>query len=196
MHFIFPSIETRSTSIPGVEERATQPDSERKTLAMMLICQNYHRETWTHAYIDGSDTEATRDGGAGVFIRYRDGEEKLALPAGKFSTNFRAETEALHAAATAISQYAARTADQVVLLSEGLSVLQTLKSSRNRESSALTTALGALSHAVKKVTVQWIYQHINCDTQGNEVADRLAKQGRGKEQTDTLVSYGEAKNHH
>ena len=111
-----------------------------------------------------------------------DGDENYSL--GSSPTNFHTETEALLAAGTAISKNAARTTGQVVLLSDLLSVLQTLDSSRNREMIALTTALVALSHTVQKVSVQWIPAH--CDIRGNEVA----KQGGRKEQT---VSYDEAK---
>ena len=74
-------------------------------------------------------------------------QEEPALPTGKNSSNFRAEAEALCAASTAISENADRTTGQVVLFSGALSVLQSTKSSRNKETNALTTALVALNNA-------------------------------------------------
>ena len=70
---------------------------------MEYICENFPREDWTHVFTDGSATEVTKDGGAVVFIRYQQGDEELAIPTGKYSTNFKAETEALHEAAIAVS---------------------------------------------------------------------------------------------
>jgi ribonuclease HI len=142
-------------------------------------------------YTDGSAAEATRDGGAGVFIKYTVCEEKLALPTGKYSTNFRAETVALCTAATTVKENAARTTGQVVLFTDALSVLQTLRSSRNKEMNDLTTALVNLNSTVQNVVLQWIPAH--CDIRGNEVADRLAKEGGKMDQMDSQVSFNEAR---
>ena len=37
----------------------------------------------------GSATEATKDGGAGVFIKYTEDEAKLSYATGKYSTNYK-----------------------------------------------------------------------------------------------------------
>ena len=53
--------------------------------------------------------EAVRNGGAGIFIRYTDGDEELAIPTGKYSTNYQAETEDLCTAASTVAENLART---------------------------------------------------------------------------------------
>ena len=125
-----------------------------KTKHGFIFCflANAFRFRWFFLGFLGNVHTTIRDGEENVFVVFclfgnvhttiRDGEEKLALPTGNYSANFRAKTEALHTAATAVSENAARTTGQVVLLPDALSVLQTLKSSRsNRETNAFTTAL-------------------------------------------------------
>lgn len=184
----FPSI---ITSIPGVDRRGTQSEIQQKTLAMEHICSQYPQENWTHVFTDGSATGATQDGGAGILIRYTDGDEELATPTGKHSTNYRAETEALREAAATVSQNETRTTGRVVVFSDALSALQALRSSRNTELNPLSSALAALSSTVQEVVLQWVPAH--CGIRGNERADTLAKAGAQMEQTDNLVTYDEIK---
>jgi ribonuclease HI len=168
--------------IPGIAKRGSQADEVRKTLTLGFIHSHYPKEEWTHVYTDGSATEATRNGGAGVLIQYTDGDEELALPTGIFSSNYRAETEALRAAVTKVAQNPERTRGQVVLLTDALSVLQALRSSRSKELNALTSALTSLSSATRRVVLQWVPAH--CSIRGNERADTLAKEGASKPQED------------
>jgi hypothetical protein len=61
-----------------------------------FIC--YPDQKWTHLYTDGSATEATRDGGGGILIKYKDKEEAIArstLTTGRYSSNYRAEAVAI-----------------------------------------------------------------------------------------------------
>ena len=147
---LFPDI---ITSIPRVEDRATQSDEERRSLSLEFIHQQYPTQDWTHIYTDGSASEAVRDGGAGVFLRFVDGEEELAIPTGRHSTNFRAETEALCAAASAVLRSPERTTGRVVIFTDALSVLQALKNSRNEEMNPLSASLSSLSAAVLNVVL-------------------------------------------
>ena len=117
----FPSI---VTNIPGVERKNTQSDDQRKALTLEFIDQQYPVQEWTHIYTDGSATEVVKNGGAGIFLRFTDGDEELAIPTGKYSTNYRAETEALCTAASTVAENPARTTGKVVIFTDALSVLQ------------------------------------------------------------------------
>ena len=83
------------TKVPGVTDRGCQPEPERKSLTLEYVNIKYPDDQWTHAYTDGSTAEATRDRGGGVYIRYNDGIAQITIATGKYSTNFKAEAEAL-----------------------------------------------------------------------------------------------------
>ena len=57
---------------------------------------------------------------------------------------------------SSLRMHAGITTGQVVLLSDALSVLQSTKSSSNKEVDALTTALVALNSAAQTVVIQWV----------------------------------------
>ena len=182
----FPSI---VTSIPGVERKNTQTDDQRKAFTLEFIDQQYPMQDWTHIYTDGSATEAVRNGGAGIFLRYTDGDEEIAIPTGKYSTNYRAEMEALCTAASAVAENPARTKGKVVIFTDALSVLQAIQNSRNKETNPLTASLQSLSATVNTAILQWVPAH--CGIRGNERADQLAKDGALKEQDQSLVTFDE-----
>ena len=69
----------------------------------------YPEYQWTHAYTDASAAEATRDEGGGVHVRYNDGIAQITIATGKYSTNFKAEAEALKKAAIEIRDNLPRT---------------------------------------------------------------------------------------
>ena len=91
------------TKVPGVANRGCQPEPERKSLTLEYVDIKYPEDQWTDAYTDGSAAEATRHGGGGVYIRYNDGIEQITIATGKYSTNFKAEAEALKKAAIEIT---------------------------------------------------------------------------------------------
>ena len=82
------------TKVPRVADRGCQPEAERKSLTLEYVIK-YPEDQWTHAYTDSSAAEATRDGGGGVYIRYKYGIAQITIATGKYSTNFKAEDEAL-----------------------------------------------------------------------------------------------------
>ena len=131
-----------------------------------------------------------RNGGAGVYIQYAGGkEDKISLATGLYSTNYKAEAEALKTAAAHI-ETSTHASLKVVLLTDALSVLQALQSNRDTELNDLSTALASLCRR-HEVTLQWIPSH--CNLPGNEAADSLAKEGTTKEQVDRSTSYPEVK---
>ena len=180
------------TTIPGIENKDTQPQHVRKCIASDYIESYYNAESWTEVYTDGSATEATKDGGAGVFIKYTEGEAKLSYATGKYSTNYKAETMAMKNAAEELCRNSNKIKPNTVILTDALSVLQGLKNMKEKELDPLRRELMNLTTKTK-VVLQWIPAH--CGIQGNEIADSLAKEGSGLEQTDRRTSYREAKAH-
>ena len=160
-------------TIPGVGQKDSQSGPERKSLTQEYLETNYPKESWTLGYTGGSAENAVRNGGAGVCIPYAGGkEDKISLATGLYSTNYKAEAEALKTAAAHI-EASTHASPNIVLLTDASSVLQALPSSRDTELNDLSTALASLCrrHAV---TLQWILSH--CNLPGNEAADSLAQQ--------------------
>lgn len=180
-----------NSGIPGIKKKGTQSDMERKLLALEYIHSTYPKDKWTHAYTDGSATDATKNGGGGIQIEYNDDNVSIAMPTGKYSTNYRAEAAALREASISISQNTTKTKMKVVIFTDALSVLQRL----NRPSKDLNHLVDALTEICNKtqLTLQWIPAH--CGLQGNEKADQLAKEGGNMNQEDKQVAYSDEKTH-
>ena len=67
-------------------------------------------------YTDGSAENTVRNGGAGVYIQYPEGkEDKISVATALYSTNYKAEAEALKTAAAHI-EVSTRASPNVVLL--------------------------------------------------------------------------------
>ena len=122
------------TKVPGFRDRGCQPEPERKSLTLQeYVDIKYPEDQWTHAYTDGCAAEATRDGGGGVYIRYNDGIEQITIATGKYSTNFKAEAEALKKAAIEITNNLPRTKPNVVIFTDALSVLSKLQNPHQKD---------------------------------------------------------------
>ena len=129
------------TKVPGVADRGCQPEPERKSLTVEYVDIKYPEDQWTHAYTDGSAAEATRDGGGGVYIRYNDGIAQITIATGKYSTNFKAEAEALKKAAIEIRNNLPRTKPNVVIFTDALSVLSKHQNPHHKDLNEVETAL-------------------------------------------------------
>ena len=137
-------------TIPGVGQKDSQSGPERKSLTQEYFQTHYPQESWTHGYTDGSAENAVRNGGAGVYIQFAGGkEDKISLATSLYSSNYKAEAEALKTAAAHI-EVSTRTPPDVVLLTDALSVLQAIQSNRDTELNDLSAALASLCrrHAV------------------------------------------------
>ena len=106
-----------------------------------------------------------------------------------YSTNYKAEAEALKTAA-AHTEVSTHASPNVVLLTDALSVLQALQSNRDTELNGLSAALASFCRG-HTVTLQWIPSH--CNVPGHEAAGPLAEEGTTKEQVDRSTSYPEVK---
>ena len=56
-------------TFPGVGQKDSQSNPERKSLTQEYLENNYPKESWTHRYTDGSAENAVQNGGAGVYIQ-------------------------------------------------------------------------------------------------------------------------------
>ena len=177
---------TVRTTVPGITKKSEQNNIVKRTLTAAMIEDQYPHEAWLHVYTDGSATDATRCGGAGVYIRYPSGEQQTQSTAtGAYCTNYKAEVEAIILAANTIRSRVDHNT-QVVFLTDALSVLQAFNSGQLPQ---LEKAL----HDIQclRTVLQWIPSH--CGTEGNEQADKMAKIGARAEQPENPVSLAESK---
>ena len=181
---------TFSTTIPNIQQEATQSGPERKAYTTEYLDKTYPKETWIRVYTDGSAEHATRNGGAGIFIQYPDGlQDSLTFATGIHSTNFKSEAVAIEKGASYLENKQLPP-QHIVFLSDASSVVDALKRNRHKELNNLSKAIMNLCES-HKVAIQWIPSH--CGLYGNEKADTLAKEASSSQQTDEATSYEEEK---
>ena len=175
------------TKIPQISSEDPQAEFIKRNIAEDHCDERYPQDSWIRAYTDGSATDAVKDGGAGVYIRYQDGNTtSKAIPTGIHCSNYRAEVEALKLAVETV-QEGPQDCTQVVFLTDALSVLEALSNNKEQE---LMILLKSLSRT-HRVSLQWIPAH--CGIKGNEEADQLAKNGAADTQPEVNLTYHEKK---
>ena len=178
-------------SVKGIEKKGTETPSNLRMHVQKMLQENYPADTWIRAYTDGSAKEATTDGG-GIYIEWPNGlSQRMSIPTGKYSSNYRAESEALIEAATALRNHRDTYGSKVVLLTDAKSVLHALENSKKTDHNNLKKALMDLQTSAQEVVLQWIPGH--CNIFGNEVADELAKKGSELEQIHQDLNLNETK---
>ena len=179
-------------SINGISSKSTLSNSEIKCITEREINHLYPSRSWIRIFTDGSAKDATRDGGGGIYIEWPNGEKiEQAVPTGTYSTNYRAEAEALREACTILSNLTLNKKHKVVFLTDAKSVLQALTNPKDTQFVELTEQLGMIANLVGQSALQWIPGH--CGIQGNDTADRLAKNGSAMIQTNHGLSYQETR---
>lgn len=179
------------TNIPGIKPKAdSQSTLEKKAISLEYLDEHYPEESWTRVFTDGSADEAIRNGGAGYTYQTSTSTMQGAHPVGAFSTNYRAEVKALELATESVRENMEYMKDNIVFLTDSLSIIQALKDPKNQSLRTLCTNFTAICNS-KTCTVQWIPAH--CDIPGNDAADHLAKEGSRKAQLDKATSLSEEK---
>ena len=108
-----------------------------------------------------------------------------------YSSNFKAERRALEEAITDLIKDSEATGQNIVILTDALSLLQGLEN-QNPELYSTRNTLNILEEKTMSVHLQWIPSHV--DILGNERADRLAKVGADLEQKEEgFATYAEVK---
>ena len=97
-----------------------------------------HHDIWTHAHTDGSAEEATRNGGGWILLICRVDEQ--GIPTERYSTNCKAEAQALKTTATMLVEQSEAMQNKVIL-SDALLVMQTLSNPQNKELNVLAKAV-------------------------------------------------------
>ena len=164
-----------------------------KTCTMDTIYS--YPDSWIHGYTDGSAFKGTTFAGFGVHLRFPDGTSSdFSDACGRTCSNFEAEISALISATELTHQHFELQTHQptnVVFFSDSkatLEALENLSTNSNRDIQKLAHVIHNLLTSYDiQVTLQWVPGH--ADIRGNDHADRLAKQGAGKEQPDKLCSY-------
>jgi ribonuclease HI len=149
-------------------------------------CYNLDIDSLKHGIPYGGTLECYTDGskmnsrtGSGYCIIHRKvviAAETISL--GKYPTVFQAEIMAINAAAIKLLEYAHL--GKIAIYCDSQAALLALNSSKVTAGTVLSTIMNLDALAQKQVvTLSWVKAHIG--TQGNEMADKLAKAGANKE---------------
>ncbi|GFR96635.1 hypothetical protein ElyMa_004456700 [Elysia marginata] len=105
--------------IDGVTSKKSMIKRELHCLTQNMLDKKYPSYYWIIAFTDGSASEAVQDGGGGVYIKWTDNSSsKISIQTGKYSTNYKAEAEALQEAAKVLVNSEATHHAKVVLLTD------------------------------------------------------------------------------
>ena len=163
-----------------------------KTGALETI--DSYPQTLIHGYTDGSAFKDTATAGFGVLLRFPDGSDfEISEACGTSCSNYDAEIKGLTTAVELIHQnfeLGEKEPTNTVIFTDSKSTLEALENPYDNPDSNIDL-LGLSIHNLLTsynihLTLQWIPGH--SDLEGNDRADKLAKEGAQKEQTDKPTS--------
>ena len=163
-----------------------------RTCALETI-DAYH-DTPIQVYTDGSAFNGSTPARCGAFLKFPEGPNfEIIHACCKSCDNYDAEIQGLISAIEKIHQHFGSGQGEpsdIVIFTDSMSALKALHSLEPSHLGIDSLALNInnlLTSYDIQLTLQWIPGH--CDLQGNERADRLAKEGARKEQPDNPSSY-------
>ncbi|RUS76474.1 hypothetical protein EGW08_015758 [Elysia chlorotica] len=179
--------------ITNIESKSKCSDLKLKELTCAYLDKNFRAKEWIRVYTDGSAEEAVTNGGSGVYIEMPNQETiEISIPTGTHCSNYKAELEAIKEALTILERITPSIPKaRAVLLSDSRSVLEKLEDLKGEERQYLAKCLGNVVRNTESLVLQWIPAH--CRIEGNERADRLAKEGSVLEQIKSDLTYREVK---
>ena len=127
-----------------------------------MTAERYPEELWIHADTDGSAGDTVTNGGAGVYVKFPEGEiQPASIPAGKYRSNYMAEIKALMQAVSVVRD-SSNECEQVAFLSNALSVLE---ATAGVKLPRLAESLHEVAQH-RRVVLQWVPAH--CGLPANE----------------------------
>ena len=174
------------------------PQPILKLLAYEVI--ESYPEDIIHAYTDGSAVNAILNGGCGAIIYTPDQDDpvRISRPCGTHCHNYDAEIEAIQKTLNTLGRtFEDGTVEptDIVIFTDSQSAVEAVENwkseaARNVEKVVLTSDFISRLYGVE-ITLQWIPAH--CGVKGNEIADKLAKQGSRMPQEASNTPYYTAK---
>ena len=143
-----------------------------------------------HAYTDGSAFKGTTFAGFGVYLKFPDGTSfDFSDACGRTCSNYEAEIKAIRTAIELAHQsfdLNEHAPNDLIIFTDSKSALQAMENMQSNTNNEMINLIKAshnlLSSYDVQITMQWIPGHTSIP--GNEHADKLAKEGASKEQTD------------
>ena len=180
-----PSVTMEEVELDKKKEEYSQDELKQLTLSKIAEI-NADIEIYT----DGSTSGQQINGGAGIFIRKKDGTvtERMSMAAGKYCSSYDGECVAMMEATRWIREKPVDNT-KYAIFTDSLSLVCALKTNNWKDSHEwLRWVKFNLSGMQKEVHICWIPSH--CGTVGNEEADRLADDGAMKPQAQAPVTFG------
>ena len=167
-------------------------DENSKKEAICMIDQLYPNRRWIRVYTDGSINGTLKKGGAGAYIEWTDKTTtEVSLAVGEMCTSRKAEEKAIIVAVEELKKHENTRNANIVFLTDSDDTLLALENPQPSNETSISQAVIDIASPRKEIVFQWIPGHVGIE--GNETADRLAKEGSNKEQPRSNVTYQQQK---
>ena len=188
---------------PVINTKLHDPTVNKQTHANTLkLCALETIDSYTspaiRVYTDGSAYKSTSSAGYGFRAKYPDGSTQIDCGAcGMHCSNYEAELMAIQYAVRALHQQfelGEKEKHNIVIFSDSSSALEALQHLPYKSKLLSSTAIDIhnliSAHSIQ-ITLQWIPGHT--DIHGNDIADRLAKEGAAKPQNSSPCNMNTAR---